>query len=150
MILAVDQGTTGTTCLVISDELRTLGRGYREIRQSFPRPGLVEHDPDEIWASVEAAAADALDAAGLRAADLAAIGIANQRETTVVWERRTGRPVHPAIVWQDRRTAERCEQLRQDGHEPRVTEISGLLLDPYFSGTKVAWLLDRVEGARAR
>jgi len=139
VILAVDQGTTGTTCLVVSDGLRTLGRGYREIGQSFPAPGLVEHDPEELWASVEAAAAEALAAAGVSASDLAAIGLASQRETTVVWERRSGRPVHPAIVWQDRRTAERCATLPAG----LIRKRTGLVPDPYFSATKLEWILAR-------
>ena len=139
MLLAVDQGTTGTTCLVVDDRLRAVGRGYREVRQSFPAPGWVEHDPHEILASVEAASAEALDAAGVRAGDVAALGIANQRETTVVWERRTGRPVHPAIVWQDRRTAARCAELPAG----LVRTRTGLVPDPYFSATKLEWLLER-------
>jgi glycerol kinase len=141
LILAIDQGTTGTTCLVVDDRLRAVGRGYREIRQSFPQPGWVEHDPDEIWASVEQTAAEALADAGVGVGDLAAIGITNQRETTVVWERATGRPVHPAIVWQDRRTADRCAEL-----PPRlIRERTGLVADPYFSATKLEWILGRVE-----
>jgi glycerol kinase len=141
MILAIDQGTTGTTCLVVDDELRPVGRGYRELEQHFPEPGWVEHDPDEIWASVEATAADALADAGVRATDLAAIGITNQRETTLVWERRSGRPVHRAIVWQDRRTAARCAELPAD----LVRERTGLVPDPYFSATKLEWILARTE-----
>ena len=137
MILAIDQGTTGTTCLVVDPELRLLGRGYRELQQHFPRPGWVEHDPEEIWASVEQTAAEALAAAGIAAADLTAIGITNQRETTVVWERRTGTPVHPAIVWQDRRTAERCAELPSE----LIRERTGLVPDPYFSATKLEWIL---------
>ena len=140
--LAVDQGTTGTTCLVVDERLRVRGRGYRELRQSYPRPGWVEHDPDEIVASVHAAAADALAAAGMAAADLAALGITNQRETTVVWDAATGRPLYPAIVWQDRRTAERCRTLPA----ALLRERTGLVPDPYFSATKLEWLLDRVGG----
>ena len=139
MILAIDQGTTGTTCLVVDPELRVRGRGYREIRQHFPQPGWVEHDPEEIWASVEQTAAEALAAAGVPAGELEAIGITNQRETTVVWERRTGRPVHHAIVWQDRRTAERCAELPS----PLIRERTGLIPDPYFSATKLEWILRR-------
>src|SRR6185436_16091919 len=127
------------TCLVVDEQLRAVGRGYREIRQSFPAPGLVEHDPEEIWASVEPAAADALGAAGIRATDLTAIGITNQRETTVVWERATTRPVYPAIVWQDRRTAERCMSLPVE----LVRRRTGLVPDPYFSATKLEWILER-------
>jgi glycerol kinase len=137
LILAIDQGTTGTTCLVVDDELRPRGRGYREVEQHFPRPGWVEHDPEELWASVLAAAADALADARLDARDLTAVGIANQRETTIVWERRTGRPVHRAIVWQDRRTAERCKDLPRD----LIRDRTGLVPDPYFSATKLEWLL---------
>ncbi len=139
VILAIDQGTTGTTCLVVDEELRTVGRGYREIGQSFPQPGWVEHDPEEIWASVELTAAEALAEAGVTARDLAAIGITNQRETTVVWERATGQPVHPAIVWQDRRTAERCAELPAGP----IRERTGLVPDPYFSATKLEWILAR-------
>ncbi len=141
MLLAIDQGTTGTTCLVVDDELRVRGRGYREIRQHFPHPGWVEHDPEEIWASVERTAAEALATAGIAAGDLDAIGITNQRETTVVWERRTGKPAHPAIVWQDRRTAERCAGLSA----ALIRERTGLVPDPYFSATKLEWILGRVE-----
>ena len=137
MILAVDQGTTGTACLVVDEELRVLGRGYRELTQSFPRPGWVEHDPEEIWSSVVGAGGDALRVAGAAAGDLEAIGIANQRETVVLWERRTGRPVAPAIVWQDRRTADRCRGLDAE----LIRERTGLVPDPYFSATKLEWLL---------
>ena len=140
MLLAIDQGTTGTTCLVVDEELQIVGRGYREIRQHFPQPGWVEHDPEEIWESVLAASEDALRDARLAASELDAIGIANQRETTVVWERSSGRPVQRAIVWQDRRTAERCLALPAD----LVRERTGLLPDPYFSATKLEWILERV------
>jgi glycerol kinase len=139
MILAIDAGTTGVTCLVVDDELRTLGRGYREIRQFFPQPGWVEHDPEDIWQSTLAAAEDALTDARLAATDLAGIGIANQRETTLVWNRGTGTPLQRAIVWQDRRTAERCRQLPAD----LVRERTGLVPDPYFSATKLEWILRR-------
>jgi glycerol kinase len=139
VILAVDQGTTGTTCLVVDEELRARGRGYRELRQRFPQPGWVEHDPEEIWATVVGAAEDAVREAGIAARDLRAIGITNQRETTVLWERGTGRPVAPAIVWQDRRTAERCRQLPAE----LIRERTGLVPDPYFSATKLEWLLAR-------
>jgi glycerol kinase len=139
MILAIDAGTTGVTCLVVDDELRTLGRGYREIRQFFPQPGWVEHDPEDIWQSTLAAAEEALTDARLAATDLAGIGIANQRETTLVWNRGTGTPLQRAIVWQDRRTAERCRQLPAD----LVRERTGLVADPYFSATKLEWILSR-------
>jgi glycerol kinase len=141
MILAIDQGTTGTTCLVVDGELQVRGRAYAELPQQFPRPGWVEHDPEEIWASVLAAAEAALADAGASSRELRAIGIANQRETTVLWERRTGRPVANAIVWQDRRTAERCRELP----EARLRELTGLVADPYFSATKLEWLLAAVE-----
>jgi glycerol kinase len=137
LILAIDQGTTGTTCLVVDDELRVLGRGYRELRQHFPRPGWVEHDPEEIWQSVLGAAADAVAAAGARPADLTTVGITNQRETTLLWNRATGRAIAPAIVWQDRRTAERCRELDAD----LIRMRTGLVPDPYFSATKLEWLL---------
>ncbi len=152
LILAIDQGTTGSTCLVVragDDGLSILGRGYDELPQHFPKPGWVEHDLDEIWSSVERAAAAALRAAGVHGRDLAAIGITNQRETTGVWDSR-GRPLSRAIVWQDRRTAERCQALKRGGHEKLVRKRTGLVLDPYFSGTKLAWLLDEHEGSRAR
>jgi glycerol kinase len=137
LILAVDQGTTGTTCLVVDEELHVLGRGYCELQQHFPRPGWVEHDPEEIWQSVLAAAASALGAAGARPAELATVAITNQRETTLLWDRSTGAPVAPAIVWQDRRTAERCRELDPD----LIRERTGLVPDPYFSATKLEWLL---------
>ena len=145
MLLAIDQGTTGTTCLVVDGELRAVGRGYRELGQHFPRPGWVEHDPEEIWESVLAATRDALTEAGTAPADLEAIGITNQRETTVVWDRRSGRPVHPAIVWQDRRTAERCRELPAE----LVRARTGLVPDPYFSATKLEWILRRNDTAQA-
>ena len=143
MILAIDQGTTGTTCLVVDEELRARGRGYRQVPQHFPRPGWVEHDPEEIWDSVLAAAAAALADAGVRAGDLSAIGLTNQRETTIVWDRNTGRPVHRAIVWQDRRTAERCRELPRD----LIRDRTGLLPDPYFSATKLEWILAEHDAA---
>ncbi len=141
MLLAIDQGTTGTTCLVVDDELGTVGRGYREIRQFFPQPGWVEHDPEEIWESVQAAARDALTSAELSASELSAVGITNQRETTVVWDRRSGSPLQRAIVWQDRRTAERCRELPRD----LIRERTGLVPDSYFSATKLEWILQRTE-----
>ncbi len=149
-ILALDQGTTSSRAIVFDGGGNVLGLGQQEFRQIFPKPGWVEHDAEEIWATQLAATSTALREAGLGPADVAAIGITNQRETTVVWDRATGQPIHNAIVWQDRRTADRCSKLRDAGHGPRVQERTGLLLDPYFSGTKLAWLLDEVEGARAR
>jgi glycerol kinase len=150
MLLAIDQGTTGTTCLVFDGEGELLGRGYREHRQHFPRPGWVEHDAAELWQSTRAVADEALDEAGMEEAELAAIGIANQRETVCVWDPATGEPLHRAIVWQDRRTARRCDELRQAGYERLVRERTGLVLDPYFSATKIEWLLRNVDGFAQR
>jgi glycerol kinase len=149
-LVAIDQGTTGTTALVMDLEGRTLGRATREFPQHFPRPGWVEHDPEEIWQSVAVALAGALEAAGIGWGAVAAIGITNQRETTIVWDRETGRPVHRAIVWQDRRTMDRCAELRRAGHEAAVSKTTGLVLDPYFSGTKIGWILDHVPGMREK
>ena len=149
-VLALDQGTTGSTALVVDPEGRVLARGYAELPQYFPRPGWVEHDPEEIWSTVERAARAALAEARVAASEIAAIGITNQRETTVVWERATGAPIHRAIVWQCRRTAPMCDRLRADGLEALVRARTGLVLDAYFSGTKIRWLLDEVPGARAR
>ena len=149
-ILAIDQGTTGTTVLVLDVRARVLGRATVAVPQHFPAAGQVEHDGEEIWSGVREAITAALDAAKIRGEDVGAIGITNQRETTLLWDRATGRPIHRAIVWQDRRTAPECAALRERGVEPLVYERAGLLLDPYFSGTKIAWLLDHVDGARAR
>lgn len=128
----------------------TLGRANREFPQHFPRPGWVEHEPEEIWQSVVDSVGDALRAAGVRGEDIAAIGITNQRETAVLWDRKSGAAVHRANVWQDRRTSERCAALKQAGHEPRVRETTGLVIDPYFSGTKLGWMLENVDGLRTR
>ncbi|HET9691856.1 MAG TPA: glycerol kinase GlpK [Acidimicrobiales bacterium] len=149
-VLAIDQGTTGSTALVLDPDARVVGRGYTEFAQHYPRPGWVEHDPDDIWRSVLDVAGAALADAGLRPADVAAVGITNQRETVVLWDRRTGDPVAPAVVWQDRRTAGACDELRARGLEALVRRRTGLVIDAYFSGTKVAWLLDHVDGLRAR
>ncbi|HMP72587.1 MAG TPA: glycerol kinase GlpK [Kiritimatiellia bacterium] len=148
-ILALDQGTTSSRALVVDGEGRCLGMAQKEFAQHFPHPGWVEHDAEEIWTSQLAVAKEALGKAGVTAKEIAGIGITNQRETTVVWDRETGEPVHRAIVWQDRRTAERCRRLTEEGVEARVQERTGLLVDPYFSGTKIGWLLDHVEGARS-
>jgi glycerol kinase len=150
LLLAIDQGTTGTTSLIMDCSGRTLGRKTVELEQHYPEPGWVEHDPEQIWQSVVEATAGALDNAGIDGEAVAAIGVTNQRETTVLWERSSGRAVHRAIVWQDRRTADRCAALRAGGHEDRLREVTGLVFDPYFAGTKIGWLLDEVPGARAR
>ena len=139
MILAIDQGTTGTTCIVFDERGRVAGRAYREFRQHFPRPGWVEHDPNEIWEVTRGVAREAIAAAG--GGGIEAIGITNQRETVVAWEPMSGEPLHRALVWQDRRTAARCDALREAGHEPLFRERTGLVLDPYFSGTKIEWLV---------
>jgi len=149
-ILALDAGTTSSRSLIFDAQGRIAGHAQREFTQSFPQPGWVEHDAVEIWETQRATMLDALRAAKLTVRDIAAVGITNQRETTVLWERSSGAPIAPAIVWQDRRTAAACEQLRAAGVEAEVSERTGLLLDPYFSATKLAWLLDHVAGARAR
>ncbi|MGV8853882.1 MAG: glycerol kinase GlpK [Devosia sp.] len=149
-ILAIDQGTTSSRAIVFAQDRSIAGVGQKEFTQIFPQDGWVEHDPEEIWESVVWAVRTALDDAKITAQDVAAIGITNQRETTLIWDRATGKAIHNAIVWQDRRTAPYCAQLKKDGHEELVTDRTGLLLDPYFSGTKVKWLLDNVAGARAR
>ncbi len=150
MLLAIDQGTTGTMCLVFDEQAEPIGRAYREFAQHFPQPGWVEHDMNEIWEVTAAVAGEALRDAGARPGDLAALGIANQRETVCVWDRDSGEPLHRAIVWQDRRTAPRCERLREQGFEPLVRARTGLVLDPYFSATKMQWLLEHVDGLRQR
>ena len=149
-ILALDQGTTSSRAIVFGRDGRILASAQQEFGQSYPRPGWVEHDAVEIWDTQRNVAAEAIARAGLLDRDIVAIGIANQRETTLVWERATGTPVAPAIVWQDRRTASHCDALRQAGHEATFVAKTGLLLDAYFSGTKLAWLLDNVAGVRAR
>jgi glycerol kinase len=149
-ILALDQGTTSSRAIVFDDVGRITGLAQREFTQIFPRPGWVEHDPSEIWATQIGVATEVLGRAGLTPRDIAAIGITNQRETAIVWDRETGKPVYNAIVWQDRRTAEFCDQLKRDGHEALIRDKTGLVIDAYFSGSKVRWILDNVEGARAR
>ncbi len=148
IVLALDQGTTGTTVVAVGEDGEPRGRGYREITQHYPQPGWVEHDPEEIWQSVLAATAAALEAASATAADVRAVGITNQRETVVLWDRASGRPLHRAIVWQDRRTAAECDRLREVGAEERVRRTTGLVIDPYFSATKLRWAIDNVSGAR--
>ena len=147
-ILALDQGTTSSRAILFDRDGGIKGVAQREFRQIFPQPGWVEHDAQEIWTSQAGVAVEVLAGAGVRARDVAAIGITNQRETTVVWDRKTGQPIANAIVWQDRRTADVCDRLRSEGAEPLFRERTGLVLDAYFSGTKLAWILDNVAGAR--
>lgn len=149
-ILAIDEGTTGVRGFVIDDRGAILGSGYREFEQHFPRPGWVEHDADEIWRSTVDACDAALRDAGTAAHEVSCIGITNQRETTLLWERESLRPIHRAIVWQDRRTSAICDRLKGAGHAARIRQTTGLVVDAYFSGTKAAWLLDEVDGARDR
>jgi glycerol kinase len=149
-VLAIDQGTTSSRAIVFDASQKIVATAQQEFTQIFPKSGWVEHDGEEILASVLSTVRAAIAKAGLKASDIAAIGITNQRETTLVWDRKTGKPVHNAIVWQDRRTAPFCEQLRRDGLEEMFTRKTGLLLDPYFSGTKIRWILDHVEGARKK
>jgi glycerol kinase len=149
-VLAIDQGTTSTRCIVFDDASRPVATAQTEFAQHYPAKGWVEHDVEDIWRDVVAMARQAIGGAGLTAQDISAIGVANQRETVVVWDRATGVPIHRAIVWQDRRTADLCRRLKEDGCEPMVRARTGLLLDPYFSATKLAWILDQVPGARAR
>ena len=148
-ILAIDQGTTSSRAIVFDRDFRPVAIAQQEFEQHYPQPGWVEHEPEDIWQTTLATCRRALAKAGLGAAQVAAIGLTNQRETTIIWDRATGKPVHRAIVWQDRRTAGRCAELRSGGHEALVSARTGLLLDPYFSGTKAAWILDNVDGARA-
>ncbi len=148
-ILAIDQGTTSSRAILFDEELQTCAAAQEEFPQHYPQSGWVEHDVSDLWSTVVGTCRDVIDRAGIAPTDIAAIGITNQRETTLVWNRRTGNPIHNAIVWQDRRTAAICAALRADGLEPMFTERTGLLLDPYFSGTKLKWILDNVDGARA-
>jgi glycerol kinase len=148
-ILALDQGTTSSRAILFNRQGDVIGVAQREFAQHYPRAGWVEHDADEIWDSQRAVAREVMAKTGTAAENIAAIGITNQRETTVLWDRRTGRPIHRGIVWQDRRTADRCDELRRQGAAPRMEAATGLVLDPYFSGTKIEWLLDHVPGARA-
>jgi glycerol kinase len=149
-ILALDQGTTSTRAIVFDETLAPVASAQREFAQHFPDSGWVEHDPEDLWETSLTTMREAMSRAGIAARNLAGLGITNQRETTVVWNRATGRAIHNAIVWQDRRTAETCARLRAAGHEPLVSARTGLLLDPYFSATKLGWILDHVEGARAQ
>ena len=149
-ILAIDQGTTGTTALILDTSLQVIGRQNEEFPQIYPNPGWVEHNPQAILKSVSTAVAGAISAAGIKPSKIAGVGITNQRETTVIWDRKTHRAIHNAVVWQCRRTADVCAKLRAAGHEETVRARTGLVLDPYFSGTKMAWILDQVDGARDR
>ena len=149
-ILAIDQGTTSSRAILFDKDLKIDSVAQEEFTQHYPDSGWVEHDCMDLWTTTAATCRGVMEKAGVRAADIAGIGITNQRETTLVWDRKTGKPIHNAIVWQDRRTAEMCARLKADGNEAMVTEKTGLLLDPYFSGTKLAWLLDTVDGARAK
>jgi glycerol kinase len=149
-VLAIDQGTTSTRAIVFDATARPVAVSQQDLAQSYPQPGWVEHDPEEIWQSSIATARQAIAKARLEAKDIAALAITNQRETALVWDRRSGKPIYPAIVWQDRRTASVCQELKAQGAEPQITALSGLLVDPYFSATKVAWILDHVPGARDR
>ncbi|MEM8973372.1 MAG: glycerol kinase GlpK [Pseudomonadota bacterium] len=148
-ILAIDQGTTSSRALIFNEDMKVVASAQQEFEQHFPTSGWVEHEPDDIWQTTLATCREAMAKAGLEASQVSAIGITNQRETTVIWDRETGRPIHRAIVWQDRRTADLCARLKSEGQEALVSAKTGLLLDPYFSGTKIAWMLDNVEGARA-
>ncbi|MEC7963704.1 MAG: glycerol kinase GlpK [Pseudomonadota bacterium] len=149
-VLAIDQGTTSSRAILFDKDLKITASAQEEFPQHFPASGWVEHDPADLWSTTAGTCRAAIERAGLAPEDITAIGITNQRETTVVWDKATGKPIHNAIVWQDRRTADTCAALREAGHEAMFTDRTGLLLDPYFSGTKLAWLLDNVEGARAR
>src|SRR6202165_2349375 len=146
VVLSLDEGTTGATTAVVGLDGEIRAKGYREITQHYPQPGWVEHDELEIWSAVQLATQEALQSAGATPADVQAVGITNQRETLAVWGRRTLEPLAPAIVWQDRRTAAVCDQLREAGHGPRVREVTGLVLDPYFTATKLAWAIEHVAG----
>ncbi len=150
IICAIDQGTTGTTVILLDESLRVLARENEEFEQIFPKPSWVEHDPEAIWRSTLSTLARAQKSANVQPSDIACVGITNQRETTVVWDRKTGKPIHNAIVWQDRRTTPQIRALVEAGHERDVHERTGLILDPYFAGTKIGWILDNVSGARER
>ncbi|MEM1422249.1 MAG: FGGY family carbohydrate kinase, partial [Pseudomonadota bacterium] len=149
-VLSIDQGTTSSRAILFDAALKVVSVAQQEFPQHFPDSGWVEHDPEDLWSSTAATCGAAIEKARAEPSQIAAIGVTNQRETTVVWDRHSGRAVYNAIVWQDRRTASFCAKLRNDGAEPMITERTGLLADPYFSGTKVAWILDNVEGAREK
>ncbi|HSO78422.1 MAG TPA: FGGY family carbohydrate kinase, partial [Bacteroidales bacterium] len=147
-ILAADQGTTSSKAVLYDRKGLPVATAQKEFTQIYPQPGWVEHDPEEIWTTQAGVLTEVVTGAGIRSSDIAAIGIANQRETTVVWNRMTGKPVYNAIVWQDRRTADFCDQLNREGHQERIREKTGLIIDAYFSATKIRWILNNVEGAR--
>ncbi|HID02964.1 MAG TPA: glycerol kinase GlpK, partial [Desulfobacterales bacterium] len=149
-ILAIDQGTTSSRAIIFNDQLEIIAQAQQEFEQFFPRSGWVEHDPEEIWSTTLATCKQALEKATLSASDVAAIGVTNQRETTIIWDKKTGKAIHKAIVWQDRRTADFCRELSRDGHDQMITSKTGLLLDSYFSGTKIKWILDNVEDAKEK
>ena len=149
-ILAIDQGTTSSRAIIFDADMQVKAVSQEEFPQHFPDSGWVEHDPDDLWSTTAGTCRAVIERAGLRPGDIAAIGITNQRETTLVWDKTTGKPIYNAIVWQDRRTADLCASLRSEGHEADIRARTGLLLDPYFSATKIAWILDHVEGARER
>lgn len=150
MILSLDQGTTSSRAILFNQQAGMVSQGQYEIKQSFPRPGWVEHDPEQIWESQLAAARDAIQASGITAEEISAIGITNQRETALIWDKATGEPIYPAIVWQDRRTAEQCEEIKRQGLAAEIAHKTGLVVDAYFSATKLAWILDHVTGSRER
>ncbi len=149
-ILAIDQGTTSSRAIIFDGDMKIVASAQEEFTQHFPKSGWVEHDPADLWSTTAGTCRAAIERAGITAEEIAAIGITNQRETTLVWDKVTGEPVHNAIVWQDRRTSDYCRELRDAGHEAMFTERTGLLLDPYFSGTKLRWILENVEGVRER
>ena len=148
-ILAIDQGTTSTRALVFDEELSIVSTDQKEFKQHFPNSGWVEHDPEDIWQTTLETCQKAINFAAVSPSDILSIGITNQRETVIIWDRETGRPIHRAIVWQDRRTAELCDNLKKQNNEQTVTEKTGLVLDPYFSAPKITWILDNVDGSRA-
>ncbi len=148
-ILALDQGTTSSRAIVFNNSGLPVATAQKEFKQNFPQPGWVEHDPEEIWSTQTGVALEAMARAGIESSDIAAIGITNQRETTVVWNRKTGKPVYNAIVWQDRRTSAYCDQLKEEGLDKVIVEKTGLIADAYFSATKIRWILENVSGARA-
>src|SRR3954469_23435767 len=149
-ILALDQGTTSSRAIVFDKKGSIVSVAQKEFQQFYPQPGWVEHDPMEIWSSQVAVATEAIVKAGLKPSDIAAMGITNQRETTIVWDKETGKPIYPAIVWQDRRTASYCDELKQQGLEQKIREKTGLVIDAYFSATKLKWILDHTDGARKK